>query len=139
MTDRQRRPQAGLARGTGSSGDAAREPPITASARTTRRGCGAGHGCARPLNAWSMSRPSLSATIPLALLDDDAAIERVLALLVDDLGFERGAVLEDGDGGDIGQSLGGFDIGPAHFARLQVEQVEGSDDGAPQPHGQRVH
>ena len=47
----------------------------------------------------------------LGLFDDDAAVESVLELLVDDLGLERGPVLEDGDGGDIGQGLGGFDIG----------------------------
>ena len=50
---------------------------------------------------------------PLGLFDDDAAVESVLELLVEDLGLERGAVLEDGDGGHIGQGLGRFDIGPA--------------------------
>ena len=75
----------------------------------------------------------------LGLLDDDAAVEGVVELLVDDLGLERGAVLEDGDGGDVGEGLGGVDVGLSHLARLGVEQVEGADDGAPQPHGQGVH
>ena len=50
---------------------------------------------------------------PFGLLDDDAAVERVVELLVDDLGLEGGAVLEDGDGGDVGERLGGGDVGLA--------------------------
>ena len=73
------------------------------------------------------------------LLDDDAAVERVVELLVEDLGLERGAVLEDGDGGDVGERLGGVEVGWSHLAGLDVEQVEGADDGAAQPHRQRVH
>ena len=57
---------------------------------------------------------------PLGLLDDDPAVERMLELLVDDLGFEGGAVLEDGDGRDVGQGLGGVDVGFVHFAGLPV-------------------
>ena len=34
-----------------------------------------------------------------------------MELLVEDLGLERGPVLEDGDGSDIGEGLGGLDIG----------------------------
>jgi hypothetical protein len=34
--------------------------------------------------------------------------------------------------------LGGCDVGCAHFCSLDVEQVEGADDRAPQPHGQGV-
>lgn len=44
-----------------------------------------------------------------------------------DLGLARGAVWPDGDGGDVGQGLGGVDIGSTHFTGLGVEQVEGSD------------
>jgi hypothetical protein len=40
-------------------------------------------------------------------------------------------VLQDSDGGDVGQGLGGVDIGWLHFARFEVEQVEGADDAAP--------
>ena len=60
----------------------------------------------------------------------------MLELLVEDLGFKRGAVLEDGDGSDVGQGLGRLDVGATHISRLDVEQVEGADDRAPQPHGQ---
>ncbi len=69
----------------------------------------------KAVNAWSISKPALS-----GLLDDDAAVEGVLAQLVDDLGLERSALLEDGDGTDIGQGLGGTDIGTWHFAGLGV-------------------
>ena len=49
-----------------------------------------------------------------SLLYDDAAVEGVLELLVQDLGFEGGAVLEDGDGG------GHHGQAPVHAAlRLQ--------------------
>ena len=43
----------------------------------------------------------------------------MVELLVDDLGLERGAVLEDGDGGDVGERLGGVDVGLSHLARAR--------------------
>ena len=86
-----------------------------------------------------MSRPEPLGDHALGLLDDDAAVERVVELLVEDLRLERGAVLEDGDGGDVGERLGGVDVGSPHLARLDVEQVEGADDRAAQAHRQRVH
>ncbi len=48
-------------------------------------------------------------------------------------------MLQDGDGGHIGEGLGGVDIGLSHLGRLQVEEVEGADDGAAQSQGQGVH
>ncbi len=74
----------------------------------------------------------------LGLFDDYAAVEGVLELLVHPLGLERGAVLEDGDGGHIGQGLGGFDVRPTHLAWLDLEQVERPDDRAPPAQGQRL-
>ena len=46
----------------------------------------------------------------LGLLDHDATVQGVVELLVDDLGAARRVVLEDGDGGHIGQGLGGDHI-----------------------------
>ena len=76
---------------------------------------------------------------PLGLLDDDAAVEGVLELLVHDLGLADDPMVQDGDGGDVGQGLGRVHVGLAHLARVDAEQVEGADDGAPQPHRQGVH
>ena len=56
-----------------------------------------------------------------------------------DLGLEHGAVLEDGDGGHVGQGLRGVDVLLSHLPRVGVEEVEGPDDRAPQAHGQGVH
>jgi hypothetical protein len=55
------------------------------------------------------------------------------------LSLEGGAVLEDGDGGDVGERLGGLDVRLSHRPRLDVKQVEGTEDSAAQPHGQRVY
>ncbi len=73
---------------------------------------------------------------PLGLFDHDAAVEGVLQLFVQDLGLLRFSLLKDGDGGDISEGLGALDIHPSHFVRVGAEQVEGTYDGAPQPHGQ---
>ena len=62
-----------------------------------------------------MSTPDALGDHALRLLDHDPAVERVVELLVDDLRFERGAVLEDRDGRDVGERLGGVDVGLAHL------------------------
>jgi hypothetical protein len=56
----------------------------------------------------------------LGLLDDDAAVESMVELVVDDLGLERAAVLQNGDGGDVGERLGDDEVGlpPSPPARL---------------------
>jgi hypothetical protein len=64
------------------------------------------------------------------LFDDDAAVEGVVELVVEALGLVGGAVLQDGDGGDVGHGLGGVDVGLAHVAGVDVEQVEGAEHGA---------
>ena len=43
------------------------------------------------------------------------------------------------DGGDVGQRLGGGDVGLVHLCRLGVEQVEGADHVAAQSHRKGVH
>ncbi len=73
------------------------------------------------------------------LLDNDAAVERHLELLVHELPLERGAVLENRDRGDIGESLRHLDISEPHVARVDVEQVEGADNRSAQPHGEGMH
>ena len=47
---------------------------------------------------------------PFGLLDDDAAGERLAELLVDESGVEGGAVLQDGDRGDVGKRSSCGDI-----------------------------
>ncbi len=64
-------------------------------------------GSKRELNI----EPSPPGDHPLGLLDHDAAVERMLKLLVEDLGFYRGPVLKDGDGGHVSQGLGALDVG----------------------------
>ena len=71
---------------------------------------------------------------PLGLLDDDPAGEGLGELLVEELGVERGAVLEDGDGGDVGERLRGDDVVVAQGACREAEQVEDADDVAAQAH-----
>ena len=75
---------------------------------------------------------------PFRLFDDDAAVQSLVELFVEDLNLRRGAVLKDGDGGDVGERLGRVDVCLAHLPWVDVEQVEGTDDGAAQPHRQRV-
>jgi hypothetical protein len=70
------------------------------------------------------------------LFDHDAAVEGVLQLLVQELGLLRFSLLKDGDCGDISEGLGALHVHPSHFVRVAAEQVEGTYDGAPQPHGQ---
>ena len=72
------------------------------------------------------------------LLDDDAAVQSIVELLVHDLGLLGSAVLENGDGGDVGESLGGDDVGCVHRALVDPEQVQGADDRAPQSQRQGV-
>src|SRR5207249_6693063 len=75
----------------------------------------------------------------LGLLNDHAAVEGTVELFVQRLGFQGGAVLKDGDGGNVGEGLGSGDVGWPHVAGGVPEQVDGTDDGTPQTHGQGVH
>ena len=43
-------------------------------------------------------------------------------------------MLEDGDGGDVGERLGDGDVVVVERAGVGAEQVEGADDLAPQAH-----
>jgi hypothetical protein len=63
----------------------------------------------------------------------------VAELFVDDLGLDRGAVLEHGDGGDVGHGLRRGDVCGPHQARIDVEKVESADYSTTQSHRQCVH
>ena len=47
----------------------------------------------------------------LGLLDDDSAVERLLQLVGNRLQVEGGPILKEGDGGDVGEGLGGAKAG----------------------------
>jgi hypothetical protein len=70
----------------------------------------------------------------LGLLDDDAARQCALELRVEVLLRQLVAVLEDGDGGDVGERLGDEDVIGVQRAHLGTEEVEGTDDVAAQAH-----
>jgi hypothetical protein len=69
-----------------------------------------------------------------SLFNDDAAIERTVEQFVDDIGLADCSVLENADGGDIGECLGGLDVSLLHLPRYAVKQVKCADDGAPESH-----
>ena len=74
----------------------------------------------------------------LGLLDDDPASERQLQLPGDDLAAADGALLQDADGGGIGQGLRQAKFRDAQAAGVIVEQVERAYYLAAQTQRQRV-
>ncbi|MGH9022902.1 MAG: hypothetical protein ACRDV9_07365 [Acidimicrobiia bacterium] len=73
------------------------------------------------------------------LLDHDTADESTVELFGDQLSLGDRPVLENGDGGYVGQSLGGEDVGLAHLPGGGPERIQGADGLASQSHGQSVH
>ena len=65
--------------------------------------------------------------LAFGLFDYDSAVEGAAQLAVEGLGVVDDPVLQDGDGGDVGESLGGRDISFAKRAALGMQQVEGSE------------
>ena len=63
----------------------------------------------------------------LGLLDHDAAVEGFLSCSLRSWVSSGGPVLQDGDGGDVGESLSRFDDPPAATCLVDVEQVERTD------------
>ena len=61
-----------------------------------------------------------------------------MRLLVHDLRLGRGALGEDGDGGDISEGLSGTDVVGIEEALVGSEQVEGPDGLAAKAHRQRM-
>src|ERR1700685_3632879 len=64
------------------------------------------------------------------LFDDNTAAERMVELLVHKLGLAGGPVVKDRDGGDISQSLGGYDVTLLHRTLMGPEKAEGTDSQA---------
>jgi hypothetical protein len=60
----------------------------------------------------------------------------VVELLVDKLGLDDAAMVDDGDRGDVGRCLRHSDIVGREGARLDVEEVEGAQHDTSQPEGQ---
>ena len=85
-------------------------------------------------NARSMSTASRSASTPLACSITMRLFSARFSLPVDDLGLRRGALLQDGDGREVGERLGRVDVCLQHVACVGVEHVERADHGAPQAH-----
>src|SRR3954465_15189911 len=71
----------------------------------------------------------------LRLLDDDAGVQGLAELVVEHLGLDRGTMLQDGDGGDVGEGLGRDDVGLLEPAALGAEEIESADRQSSQPHG----
>ena len=61
-------------------------------------------------------------------------VKRRAELGVDLRSHDRRAVLQDGDGGDVGERLGDGHVVVAERSALGAEQVEGPDHVAAQPH-----
>ena len=61
-------------------------------------------------------------------------LKGLVELVVDDVGFEGGAVLEDRNGGNVGEGLGDDDVVVVERAGFGAKQVEGADDLTPQAH-----
>ena len=59
----------------------------------------------------------------------------MIELLVHELGLTGGPVMNDGNGGDIGQRLGGCDVTLFHGTLVGSEEAQGTDGDATQTHG----
>jgi len=70
----------------------------------------------------------------LGLLYDDAAVERMIELLVHELGLSGGPVMNDGDSGDIGQRLGGQDVVVLQGTLVVSEKAQGTDGDTTEAH-----
>ena len=64
------------------------------------------------------------------LLYDDVTVEGMIELLVHELGLAGGPVVKDGDGGHVGQSLGGHDVTLFHGTLVGSEKAQGTDGDA---------
>jgi hypothetical protein len=74
----------------------------------------------------------------LGLLDDDAAVQRALELVVHQTCFANAAFLEEADGGDICERLTDLDPVWGQRGRARGEDVDRSDDLTPESHRQGV-
>jgi hypothetical protein len=67
----------------------------------------------------------------LGLFYDDATVECMIELLVHALGLGGGPMMNDGDRGDVGQSLSGNDVSLLHGTFVGSEEAQGTDGFAP--------
>jgi hypothetical protein len=75
----------------------------------------------------------------LGLLDQDPAVQRVLQLFGEGVTMADGALLQQADGGDVGQGLGDPAGAVVEGARVGVEEIQGADHVGAQAHGDGVH
>ena len=90
---------------------------------------------AKPIEGLFHIEPGSFRHYTLGLLYDDAAVERMIELLVHELGLAGGPVMKDGDGGHVGQSLGGYNVTLFHGTLVGAEKAQGADGDATQTHG----
>jgi len=83
--------------------------------------------------------PEAFGELALGLLDDHPAIQRGLQLLVQDVAVPHAALVQQADGGHVGQRLADPDAGRGQRARISAEQVQRADDLLAQPHRQGLH
>jgi hypothetical protein len=77
--------------------------------------------------------------LALGLLDDDPAVQRRLQLLVERVAAAYAALVQQADGGHVGQRLTDPHILGVEAAGGLAEEVEGADDLVPQSHRERLH
>ena len=71
---------------------------------------------------------------PLNLFDSDPAVQRARQLVVEGLGINDDFVLHDGDRRDVGEGLGGRDLGFGEGFNLRAEHVEGTESATSYSH-----
>ena len=69
----------------------------------------------------------------LGLLDQDPAVQSRLELFGDQVGLVDGTLLEEPDGGDVGERLRQRQVAGSESRRFDAEQVHGADDLVPKP------
>jgi hypothetical protein len=77
--------------------------------------------------------------LALGLLDDDPAVQRGLQLLIHGVAVAHAALVQQADGGHVGQSLAHTYVRGSQGTRDGAEQVQRADDLVAQPHGQGLH
>ena len=75
----------------------------------------------------------------LGLLDDDPAVQRGLQLLVEGIAVAHAALMQQADGGHVGQRLANLDAVCVEGTWGGAEKVERADDLVAQPHRQGLH
>lgn len=75
----------------------------------------------------------------LGLLDDHSAVQRALQLLGEHLGAVHGLLLQQSDGGDVGQGLDDRDLVGVQNPGMGAEQVQRPDHLVAQSQRDGVH